>query len=145
MRAKPNPEKPTCVSIIVCDDVYRDEATKKLVIVGTFNFLHTPGFPCRHPGMTVLFTVTNAVGKYDLSLCVEHEQTGQKVMEISGPFEVGNPLAISDINMRLENLVFNEEGKYWVVLSADGEIIGQRPFVVIRTTEAPKDGGKNDE
>lgn len=127
---KPNPEKLTCISIIVCDEVYRDEATKKLVIIGTFNEIIAPAVPCQHPRMTVLFTLTNARGEYDLSLTIEHEKSGHQVIGFSGPMKVDEPLRISDINIELRDLVFPEVGKYWVIVKADGEIIQERPLGV---------------
>ncbi len=123
-----NPEKLTCISIIVCDDIYRDEQTKKLILVGTFNSITAPSLPCRHKRMSVLFTLTNARGTYDLSLSIEHVKTEQKVVEFAGPFRADDPLAIHEVHVTLENAVFPEEGKYWVSLSADGEIIQQRPL-----------------
>ena len=127
---KVNPEKPDCLSIIICDDVYRDEHTKKMVVVGTFNNINTSTFPCRHPRLTVLFTLTNAVGDYSLSMRIEHEKTGRVIMEMEGPFHVDSPLMISDVNVQLGQLIFHEEGKHWVVLAADGAILAQRPFFV---------------
>lgn len=127
---EPNPEKLTCISIIICDDVYRDETTKKLIIVGTFNSIHARELPCRHPRMTVLFTLTNGRGDYDLSLSVESAEDREPIVEIKGPFHSDDPLGIIDVNVQLVGIGFQLEGKYWIVLRADGEIIGQRPFGV---------------
>jgi hypothetical protein len=142
---RPNPEKLTCVSIIVCDDVFRDEWTKKLVVVGTFNQITAKEFPCLHRQLHVLFTLTNGRGEYDLSLSIEHERTGKVVAEIRGPLVQESPLAMNDVNVQLGNLLFEEEGKYWVVLKADNAIIGQRPIVVrSRPDQGPK-GGTDDQ
>lgn len=130
-----NPEKLTCLSIIICDDILRDERTKKLVLIGTFNTISAPAFPCRHARMCILFTVTNAKGNYDLKLHIEHEESGRKVVELGGPFHSDDPLAIADVNVEIRDVVFKEPGKYWVSLTADGEIAQQRPFVV----QAPKE------
>ena len=130
---EPNPEKLDCLSIILCDQVYRDEVTKKLIIVGTFNRIYAKEIPCRHSSLSVLFSLTNGKGKYNLSLSVEHAETGHEVAAISGPFEMPDPLAIVEINMAFEDLVFPYDGKYWIVLKADQEIIQQRPFTIART------------
>lgn len=132
-----NPEQLTCISIIICDDIYRDERTKKLVIIGTFNNLTTPSFPCAHRRMRVLFTLTNGKGDYDVHLSIEHEESGSKLIDLGGPMRITDPLAISDIDIEIENLVFANPGKYWVVLRADGRIIQQRPFIV---TKLPGEG-----
>lgn len=126
-----NPEKLSCVSIIICDDVYRDEATKKLIIIGTFNNIRANSTPCKHPRMVVLFTITNGHGEYDLSLSIEFERTGGLVTEFRGPLKLKDPLALYDINVTLTDMQFPEPGKYWVVLKADGEIIQQRPMFVV--------------
>jgi hypothetical protein len=126
-----NPRKPTCISILICDDVYRDEITKKLVVVGTFNRINAESFPCKHGRVVVLFSITDGQGEYELSLSIEHERSGVEVARIRGPITIHDPLAIHDINVTLDKLQFVEPGKYWVMVKVDGEIIQQRPFFVM--------------
>jgi len=124
------PERLSCISIILCDDIYRDEATKKLVIVGTFNQITVPSLPIVHSRMCVLFSLTNGNGEYDLSLAIEHERTGQEIVRIQGPLRVDDPLSIRDLNVQFAGVEFPEEGKYWIVLKSGEEILQQRPFDV---------------
>ena len=121
-----------CISIIVCDEIYRDESTKKLIIVGTFNTIHAVTFPCRHNKMNVLFSVTSGRGDYDVSLTVEHGATGSPIAEIRGPMHFDNPLQIADVNVEFHGLEFPEPGKYWVTLKVEGEILRQRPILIER-------------
>lgn len=130
-----NPEKLTCVSIILCEAVYRDERTKKLVIVGTFNRITAPKLPARHARLTVMLTLTNGRGKYDVDLRIEHERTGHVVAKMQGPMQIDDPLAMNEINVEMVNLVFPDEGKYWISLFSDGEPIAQRPFFVRKPDE----------
>lgn len=123
-------EELSCISIILCDDVYRDETTKKMVIVGTFNRVGVQRLPAPHPKMCVLFSLTNGNGLYDLSLAVEHERTGNEIVRISGPLEVRDPLMITDVNVELRGVEFPEEGKYWITLRSGETVLQQRPFVV---------------
>jgi hypothetical protein len=125
-----NPERLTCVSIILCDDIFRDESTRKLVLVGTFNLIRARAFPCVHPRMCILFSLTGGRGDYQLSVTVEHERSGVEVLKMDGPLRVSNPLAIVDFDVRLSNLELPAGGKYWVCVRSDGEIVGQRPFDV---------------
>jgi hypothetical protein len=127
---KPNPEKLCCISIVICDEVYRDETSKKLILVGTFSAITASAVPCTHGRMSVLFTLTNGKGEYALSLSVEHEQSGQEVFSVAGPLKMDDPLAIVDMNLQIEKLVFPKAGKYWIVLKADGEVLQQRPIWV---------------
>lgn len=124
-------EPPNCIALILCDQIYRDAATKKMVIIGTFNRILTTKLPAVHPIMTVLFTLTNARGKFNIYLEIEHESSGAHVLRGGGPMEISDPLAIADILLEFRNIKLDAEGKYWVkVVLEDGEILCQRPFWV---------------
>lgn len=131
-----NPEQLTCLSILICDDIFRDERTKKLVIVGTFNYINAVRFPCRHPRMRILITLTNGRGRYELKLSIRSAATDQPLLEMKGDATFKDPTQIVDIDMEIRDLQFPEPGKYWVVLEADDQIIQQRPFVVTQAREA---------
>ncbi|QDV89258.1 hypothetical protein RAS2_03230 [Phycisphaerae bacterium RAS2] len=126
----PNPEVLSCISIIVCNDIYRDEASKNLILVGTFNTIEASAFPCRHHQMSVLATLTNGNGEYKLEIGIEHEQSGVTIMMLTGATNFDTPLAVTDIHVRLEGIVFEKPGKYWVFVKADGELLQQRPLLV---------------
>jgi len=123
-------EKLTCVSMVLCDDVYRDEVTKKSVLVGTFNNINTPVLPYTHPRMVVVFSLTNGRGEYNLGLTIQNERSGQDVISLGGPLRVNDPLQFVDVTVVLRSVEFSDAGKYWAVLEADSEILAQRPFLV---------------
>jgi hypothetical protein len=125
---------------LIADEVYRDEQTKKLIVIGTFNSVLAESLPCVQPRMVVLFTLTNGNGSYDLQLSVEHERTGRPVVEMSGPITLDGPLQIVEVNVGLGGVVFPEEGKYWVVLRSDGEILSQRPLIVQKRVATREEG-----
>lgn len=124
------PELPECLSIVFCDQIYRDEVTKKLIIVGVFNVIRAESFPCSHQSMSVLFTLTNGHGEYDLCLSIENAKTGCPVAEVKGPLKLIDPLQIVDFNVELGKLTFSEPGKYWVCIKFGEETVRQRPFFV---------------
>jgi len=119
-----------CLSILVCDDVYRDETTKKLIIVGTFNTIRTQQFPYRHDHLSILVTMTSGRGEYKMIVAIEHAASGTALTEVGGPIRFQNPLHIADVSVQLRNLEFRQPGKYWATLRIDGQIISQRPFMV---------------
>lgn len=133
-------EAPHCISILISDEIYRDEQTKKLIVVGTFNNINARSFPHKHPRFSVLFTLTNGQGTWDLCLAVEHARSGQRIFAMQGPARLSNPLQIADIHIVLEDIFFPEAGKYWVEVSANGTILAQRPLVVtdVSSLENPK-------
>lgn len=123
-------EKPTCISIVACDEIYRDESTNKLVIAGTFNQVTVSQLPAKLERMAVFCTLTNGRGRCELALTIEHESTGQEIARLSGPATFGDPLAISDLDVRFRGLQFPAEGKYWITILADEEPLQQRPLFV---------------
>jgi hypothetical protein len=137
-----NTEILSCISIVLCDDVYRDEETKKLVLVGVFNHIGVSEFPYTHPKMHVLFTITNAHGDYDVVVSVEDEE-GDNLFEMGGPLTSNNPLHVCDINTHVFDVTFERPAKYWIVVRANGEILAQRPFRVVPSREMAT-GSQND-
>jgi len=123
-------QQPQCISVIVCDDVYRDELTKKLVVVGTFNTIVASQLPCAHPGFHALLTLTDGVGAFELGVAIEHAESGNKLVEMKGPAELTDPLQITDIDLSFHDVSFPVAGKYWLTVAVEGEIINQRPFIV---------------
>jgi len=125
----PNAELPKCISIILCDDVFRDERSKKLVIVGTFSNING-SLPVLHSRMCVLFTLTNGRGDFDFCLSIEHAETERALVQVQGPMTLRSPLDIIDYNVELLGTRFDVAGKYAVNLKANGELIATRPFFV---------------
>ncbi len=132
-------ELPTCISLVLCDDAYRDERTQKVILVGIFNTLHTAGLPFQHPRMTVFFSLTEGRGEFDLRVQVEHEASGQRIFDGGGRMTISDPLAISDVHLELHGTPFHAAGKYWVQIVANGEIIQQRPFFVEERSDVASD------
>ncbi|MCW5768458.1 MAG: hypothetical protein KIT19_07225 [Phycisphaeraceae bacterium] len=132
-----NPETLTCVSILVCDDIYRDEMTKKMVIVGTFNHVFSRTMPASLPKSCILISLTNGNGDYDLSVVIEHEKSGNEIFRVGGPMTVKSPLDIVDLDIRLHDLKLPDVGKYWVQVREGARILGQRPLIVQELTGNP--------
>ena len=127
-------ELPACISIVLCDAVYRDEETKKLVLAGVFNAVGVKEFPYTHPRMQVLFTLTNGRGTFDISLSIEDASTGKVMYEATGPFVSDSPLRVCDVNTEVVDVPFLAPGKYWVVLRSGTQLLAQRPFWVTSLT-----------
>jgi len=129
-------ENPVCVSLLICDDVYQDIRTRKQVIVGTFNRINCEALPHHHPRLVVVFAITDTRSAVDLALSIEHEESGDPLVDVKGPFNSTDPLAIHDLVIELGNIEFQFEGKHWVMVKSNGEIIGQRPFWVVRGSDS---------
>ena len=51
---------PSGLAIVVCDQIIEDKATSKKSLIGIFNNIASPTFPCRHPQLSVPTRVISA-------------------------------------------------------------------------------------
>jgi hypothetical protein len=124
-----------CIGIILCEAAYRVHGRSNLIIVNTFHALSVPICPCRFPKITVLYTVTDGHGSYDMTLAVVEARTGAEVMTYKDRYTVDDPLTLGDVQLVLRDVPLPEAGKYWMELRCDGELIAQRPFYVDAPTK----------
>ncbi len=127
MPGKPTPQ---CRAIVLCDVIYRDELSKKLILVGTFHAIYTMQLPAVHPLMSVYLAVTEGQGEYVLRLRIEHVETQQAIFETKGPIAFESPNHVNELNVPLGGLSFVNSGAYDVQLWLDDELIGQTKFSV---------------
>jgi hypothetical protein len=121
----------TCLSVLVCDDFFRDATTQKLAIWGTFNEIRAEATPCRHPRLCVVVTITSGRGVRNVGVAIETASTEKAALvEMAGPMEFKSPLDIVEIGLAFQNLIFPEFGKYFVCIKEDGTTLAQRPFHV---------------
>jgi hypothetical protein len=121
---------PIVLSINICDNIIRDEATKKVSLIGLFSTIRANIFPCNHPQMHVYIALTNGHGKYKSEirfLDVERKP----IVSMVGEMNFQNPLQIVELNMCWQQLRFDKQGEYTVEVLFDGEIIQTRKFRVI--------------
>jgi hypothetical protein len=119
-----------CISILLCEAAYLVANTTNLIVVNTFNRLSASAFPCHFPRITVLYTVTDGHGTYELEVAVVNAATGQVSMEMSQRSVLTDPLSIMDVQVTMLHVPLPAPGKYWMEVRCDGSLIGQRPFYV---------------
>jgi len=127
MAKKPEPR---CRAVVLCDVIYRDESTKKLILVGTFHVVHTLTVPCVHPAMSLYLAMNEGSGQYGFRITVEHVDTQQKVFETKGLLNFTDPNQLIEMNAPLTGLQFMNEGRYDIQVWADDDMIGQTSFFV---------------
>jgi hypothetical protein len=132
----------TCVSIVICDDVFHDKVTNKMALWGTFNSISAVSAPVIHPRMNVFLAVTNGRGTKNVSVSIVNAKKNAPIIEIAGPMQFSGPLEVYDLNLSLLGVPFPEFGKYWVEVKDDGRIVGQRPFFVNKIPGAKNKRGK---
>jgi hypothetical protein len=122
--------KPTCLAIIICNNVVEDVRTHNKTIIDSFNRIWGQKFPCIHPKMTVFISLTDGRGENDVRVQVLRETENgfdnKPIAMTEGKVRFTNPLDVADIVIDILGLPFKEPGLYAVQLLVNGEIIGER-------------------
>jgi len=126
----PEKPRPQCRAIVLCDVIYRDEISKKLILVGTFHVIHTFRLPCVHPSMALYLALNEGNGTYGFRVVIMHVGTQQKVFEAAHDLSFSNPREVIEVNAPVFGITFANDGEYEVQVWTDDELIGQLGFHV---------------
>ena len=122
--------KPTPIALVVCDNIYT-EPGGKTALVGLFGGISAATFPVRHPKMAVFASLTGLREGSNAKLEIVHAETDKVVVSAQGPFpDKITPITVVDMNFIFNNVVFPEEGTYYIRFWANDHILVMRPFEV---------------
>lgn len=122
---------PSVLSINICDSIIRDEATKKVSLIGLFNTIRANSFPCTHPQLHVYVALTNGHGKYKTDIRFSNLEEDKLIAGMVGELVFQNPLQVFEVNVCWQQLRFEKQGEYAVEVLCDGHLIGARKFRII--------------
>jgi len=133
-------EKPICQALIVCDYLITDAQTGKRTLVGIFNNLGAPKFPCVHPKFCVYVALTNGQGEYAATLRLINEGNQKEIVKAQGKIKVPNPMDMLELNFEFVNVQFPEPGQHTIEFYCDDELLTERRFSVVKIEQpqAPK-------
>jgi len=123
--------RPVLLAILVCDTIIRDEATKKLSLIGLFNRISAAKFPCRHPEMHVFVSLTDGHGTCPAELRLIHRATEQALASLQGMMTFPDPRSVVEMSFPFRGAQFPEPGEYSFDFYTSGELLGSRPFQVV--------------
>ena len=131
----PSPQKPSPITLVVCENIYLD-ATGKKALIGLFGRITGPSEgPIVQRRMCIYVSITDIYPGTLLAVDIVHGETDTIVMKAeSEPLAPGiNPTDILDISFVLTDLSFPEPATYFVRLLGNNEILLQRPIKVVRS------------
>ncbi len=134
MTAKPTPSG---LAIVVCDQIIEDKATHKKSLIGIFNNIASPQFPCRHPQLSVFVSLTEGRGTYDARLRIAHEETGQAVAEVRGQIQLPDVNMVAELAFNFLGLEFKAPGLYSIEFYCDDALVLERRFHVVKAPPPP--------
>ena len=126
------PQKPIANAVLICDKVITEEGTKKKSLIGIFENIGSGKFPCVHYFLSVYVKLTDALGRYKFSLELTSLETGTVLNKAEIPKEIDmpDPLRTHELVFNMGGLKFPSPGKYEFRVLANGEIFGQKTFLV---------------
>ena len=131
---------PTCLAMVMCRGVLRDERTCEPVIDRALYFIEASSFPMRTDRFTVWMQFRNGNGMTTMELTVEHVPSARLEPEIVAAarftLRFKDPNEVVEHASVFENgLHFEQPGRYRLRLAAGGAAMVQRDFSVFRSRE----------
>lgn len=121
---------PLVLAIVICDQIIRDELTKKLTLIGVFSSITGPRLPVVLSSMHVYAALTGGRGELRSRIRIEHLASEQVVFEAEGPLAFRGPQQVVELNVKLPQVTFPQWGPYAVSLYAGPTFLGSRKLVV---------------
>jgi hypothetical protein len=124
--------------MIICDYYYRDAATGKSILSGTFSSINSPAFPSKHGNCAVYIALTDVAKNGQLQL-VFRKEGGPFNMSLP-PWEVKCPesrRAVVEIGGNINGLPLPEEGYYEFAVLWDGGEISSRRLRAVKMEMSP--------
>ncbi|MCK4232776.1 hypothetical protein KAX21_07490 [candidate division WOR-3 bacterium] len=131
---KENRAVPICQAIVVCDNIIREEHTRKLSLMGLFNSIKATTFPIRHAKMHIYIALTDYKGDAEATLKFLNPE-GEELAKLSGPLRFANKLSVLELNFVINGMVFPKPGAYTIEFLVNDQLVVSRDIQVI---EPPK-------
>jgi len=123
---------PKTNAMLICDYVITERGTNKKSLIGVFENIGAATFPCTHFAMSVYVKLTDAQGSYrfrlDLVDLNEDKTLGKS--EMPEEIQIPSPLVAHELVFNLRGVRFAHPGEYEFRIFANGNIFGQKKFIV---------------
>ncbi len=130
-------ELPLGIALIPCDCLIEDRLTGKKSLIGIIGAIRCPQFPCVHPSLTILVSLTSGHGDYPCTLALVSESRNETVFAGKGDLKFNNPNQVVDLVFFLRGGRFEYPDVYWLKFMVDDMPIMTRP-ISVAFQELPK-------
>src|SRR4051812_23213382 len=103
----------------------------RMDMLGAFSGKAVDAFPVAL-SVAIVFSITDGQGEYELELSVEHDEAEATLGRATRRITLPKPTTYHDEAAPLE-LRVSSPGSYNVKLKANGDLIGQRAFLLVTT------------
>lgn len=131
---------PQVLALVLCDAIWRDPATGKAFLLGTFSVINSTAYPAAHGSMHAYVALSGGHGAAQLVLrIVDVDDEEKPLMEAGGPANFEDPRAVLEIDLEIKGVVFPKPGEYRFQLFAGEDLLLERRIVALQTGEKEDD------
>lgn len=144
IKYKEMPGEPICQVIVFCDSVIVEAGTGKNSLIGTFPTLQSQTFPLAVGRIFIHFTISNFVPDGQLvqiAVNLKQESSGGVIgsfaTKLNMPvMDAKAPSSGMNLNVPLNNVIFQTPGSYKCEVLFNGEVVGSRMLDIIQRPRA---------
>jgi hypothetical protein len=124
---------PTMNAMLLCDSIITEVGTNKKSLIGIFENIFAPIFPCKHYHLSVYVKFGSAQGKYRFRVELIDVSTDKIIGKGEIPeLNVPDKLGTYELAFNLIGLQFEHEGRYEFRIFADDKMFANKTFGVLR-------------
>ena len=122
---------PEVIALVLADQVYRDEDSGKLFVLGVRSRIGAASFPLSHGHLVVYVALVNGRGAAAIGIrLIDADEEDEPLAEQEVIIEFPSPLDEVQVIFDLHNLTFPTHGDYRLQLLCDGHFLRERILVV---------------
>lgn len=131
------PAAPVVKAFLISDSVIQDRTTGKYSVIGIFDRIYSPNFPCMHPTVAVYIRLADAFGRYRGRIEFRDAQD-QVISSYDGiELEVKERGHVVEFGFTTQMLPLQKPGKYQFQLYFNGEYAASAPLEAVQV-EPPR-------
>ena len=131
------PQRPTAISLMLCDQVVFEQGTQKPYLLGVFTGVAADAFPTLPQRFDLFAALTDGLGEVTITLSVARLDTDQEIYSQKMRVRFPDPMLVVNLRFRVRRLIFDAPGTYLFALTVDDEEIAARRVRVYPTGGSP--------
>jgi hypothetical protein len=120
------PQRPSAISLMLCDQVVFEQETQKPYLLGVFTGVAADIFPTPPQRFDVFAALTDGLGDVIMNLNVVHLDTDQAIYTQQMTVSFPDPLRVVNLRFRVRQLIYGVAGAYLFALMVDDQEIAAR-------------------
>lgn len=113
----------------VCENAFVAQ-DGKLSIIGIFNQIKAPNFPAAHPKLSIVSSISGAVGDY-LEVIEIVSPRAEVIARVENNITIQREDGAANLIASFVNLIFLINGKYTIRIKINGVLLNEESFILL--------------